>query len=44
MIFIEIAKINFDSGIREWRNDFIKWRYLIFNDNKNIFNGTKIEE
>eukprot|EP01083_Nonionella_stella_P072319 194899_1 len=28
------AKINFDSEIRSWRNDFLKWRYLVFNDNK----------
>ena len=33
-IYWKSAKINFDSGIKEWRNDFIKWRYLIFNDNK----------
>lgn len=28
------AKINFDSGMRKWRKDFMKWRYLIFADNK----------
>jgi len=28
------AKINFDSQIRQWRRDFLKWRYLIFRDNK----------
>ena len=33
-IYWKSGKINFDSGIRQWRNDFIKWRYLIFADNK----------
>ncbi|ETO25556.1 hypothetical protein RFI_11583 [Reticulomyxa filosa] len=26
----ESGKINFDSGLRKWKNDIVKWRYLFF--------------
>lgn len=27
-----LSKMSFDSGIRRWRKEIIKWRYMIFND------------
>eukprot|EP00484_Ammonia_sp_Unknown_P020058 CAMPEP_0197032162 /NCGR_PEP_ID=MMETSP1384-20130603/10903_1 /TAXON_ID=29189 /ORGANISM="Ammonia sp." /LENGTH=564 /DNA_ID=CAMNT_0042461777 /DNA_START=46 /DNA_END=1740 /DNA_ORIENTATION=+ len=28
------GKINFDSGMKQWRRDFLNWRYLVFENNE----------